>query len=70
VSFTTKPGDKPGMIKEVRKLFRQTHRLHRLALRTANVQVIELYKDAHRLAKKTGVKLERHTMKKCIVKVR
>jgi len=70
VSFTTKPGDKPGMTKEVRNLFRQTHRLHRLARRTANVQDIELYKDARRLAEKPGVKLERYTMKKCIVKVR
>jgi len=68
VSFTTKPGDKPGMTKEVSNKFRQTHRLHRLARRTANAQdFIKMHID---LRKKTGVKLERHTMNKCIVKVR
>ena len=42
-SVTVKPGDKPGMTKEVPDLFTITHRLHKIARRTVNDLDTELY---------------------------
>ncbi len=53
VSVVVRPGDKPGMTKEVRDLLKTAQRLHRQAKRTADSNDIETYKIALRLAKKT-----------------
>jgi len=40
-SVTVRPNDRPGMTREVRLLFRNTHRLYRIAKRTKNEFDIE-----------------------------
>ena len=47
-----RPRDKPGMTTEVRRLFRCSHRLHKIAQRSRSNVDIEKHRDARRVAKK------------------
>ena len=45
------PNDKPGMTGQVRRLFRQCHRLHKIAMKSKQPEDIEKHRAARRIAK-------------------
>jgi len=52
VTFTVRPSDCPGMTREVRILFKKTHKLYGIAKKNKIESDIELFSDAQREAKK------------------
>ena len=55
-----RPRDKPGMNDFVRKLFKNTHKLHRLATLSKDATDLENHRNARRIAKKAWYQAQKH----------